>query len=178
MLVPRRSLIAALFALPAALALPGRLLADTLPEIMPTAKKVGEARFKVFLFKIYDAELFAPDGRFDRKGPYALRLNYLLDAKKDRIISSTVKEMKRQKAASSKVIEGWVPLMEDAFISMDKGSYADFIHTGDGRLLLTADGKLISEITDGRFITALMDVWLGPKVRDKEFQDKLMGRVK
>ena len=117
MLVPRRSLIAALFALPAALAVPGRLLADTLREIMPTAKKVGEARFKVFLFKIYDAELFAPDGRFDRKSPYALRLNYLLDAKKDRIISSTVKEMKRQKAASSKVIEGWVPLMEDAFIS-------------------------------------------------------------
>ncbi|MEE3091497.1 MAG: chalcone isomerase family protein, partial [Pseudomonadota bacterium] len=147
-------------------------------EIMPTAKKVGEARFKVFLFKIYDAELFAPDGRFDRKGPYALRLNYLLDAKKDRIISSTVKEMKRQKAASSKVIEGWVPLMEDAFISMDKGSYADFIHTGDGRVLLTANGKLISEITDSRFITALMNVWLGPKVRDKEFQDKLMGRVK
>ena len=65
MLEPRRSLIAALFALPAALALPGRLLADTLPEIMPTAKKVGEARFKVFLFKIYDAELFAPDGRFN-----------------------------------------------------------------------------------------------------------------
>ena len=139
MLVPRRSLIAALFALPAALALPGRLLADTLPEIMPTAKKVGEARFKVFLFKIYDAELFAPDGRFDRKGPYALRLNYLLDAKKDRIISSTVKEMKRQKAASSRVIEGWVPLMEDAFISMDKGSYADFIHTR--RRQAAADGQ-------------------------------------
>ena len=178
MLVPRRSLIAALFALPAALALPDRLLADTLLEIMPTAKKVGEARFKVFLFKIYDAELFAQDGRFDRKGPYALRLNYLLDAKKDRIISSTVKEMKRQKAASKAVIESWISLMERHFISMDEGSQADFIHTGDGRLLLTANGKPVSEITDRRFITALMNVWLGPKVRDREFQDKLMGRVK
>ena len=86
--------------------------------------------------------------------------------------------MKRQKATSSRVIEGWVPLMEDAFISMDKGSYADFIHTADGRLLLTANGKPVSEITDRRFITALMNVWLGPKVRDREFQDKLMGRVK
>ena len=45
MLVPRRSLIAALFALPAALALPGRLLADTLLEIMPTAKKVGAVSY-------------------------------------------------------------------------------------------------------------------------------------
>jgi len=86
--------------------------------------------------------------------------------------------MKRQKTASDEVIGAWVPLMEDAFISMDKDSRADFIHTGDGRLLLTANGDLISEIDDADFIAALMDVWLGPKVRDKDFQDKLMGRKK
>ena len=178
MLVPRRSLIAALFALPAALALPGRLLADTLPGIMPTAKKVGEARFKVFLFKIYDAELFAPDGRFDRNGPYGLRLTYLVDAKKDRIISSTVKEMKRQKAASKVKIDSWIPLMERHFIAMAKGGRAGFLDTGDGRLLVTANGRVVSEIDDRKFITALMDVWLGPKVRDRDFQDKLMGRAR
>lgn len=175
MLIRRRDLV---FGLVGLFALQGAARGDALSQIMPTAKRVGIARFKVIFFKIYDAELFAPNGSFSRNGPYALRLTYLSNARKDRIISSTVKEMKRQKAASSKVIEGWVPLMEDAFISMDKGSYADFIHTGDGRVLLTANGKLISEITDSRFITALMNVWLGPKVRDKEFQDKLMGRVK
>ena len=178
MLIRHRSLIVFLFAFMALFSVPGMVTADTLSQIIPTAQKIGEARFKILLFKIYDAELFAPEGRLDRNGPYALRLTYLVNARKDRIISSTVKEMKRQKTASDEVIEAWVPLMEDAFISMDKDSRADFIHTGDGRLLLTANGDLISEIDDADFIAALMDVWLGPKVRDKDFQDKLMGRKK
>ena len=81
----------------------------------------------MIFFKIYDAELFAPDGRFDRAGPYALRLTYLINAKKDRIVSQTVKEMKRQTSASNTQVESWIPLMERHFISMDKGTNADFI---------------------------------------------------
>ena len=174
MLIRRRDLV---FGLVGLFALQGAARGDALSQIMPTAKRVGIARFKVIFFKIYDAELFAPNGSFRRNGPYALRLTYLINARKDRIISSTVKEMKRQKAASKAVIESWIPLMERHFISMDEGSQADFIHTGDGRLLITANGRVISEITDGAFITALMDVWLGPKVRDKAFQDSLMRRA-
>ena len=58
---------------------------------------------------------------------------------------------------------------------MPKGSSADFIHTADGRLILAANGDAIAEITNRRFIKALMDIWLGPKARDPEFQRKLMG---
>ena len=146
-----------------------------LEELVPAARRVGIARFKVVFFKIYDAELFAPDGRFERAGPYALRLTYLVKGKKDRIIAQTVKEMKRQKAASTAQIERWTPLMERYFIDMDKGTSADFIHTADGRLVLTAEGRVLGEIADRDFITALMDIWLGPKVRDKSFQRELMG---
>ena len=174
MLIRRRDLITGLFAM---LTLPGVARGDALADIMPTAKRVGAARFQVLFFKIYDAELFAPNGDFSRTGPYALRLTYLIDAKKDRIISSTVKEMRRQKAASKSVIDSWIPLMERHFIAMDKGGQAGFIHTGDGRLV-TANGRVISEVVNAAFITALMDVWLGPKVRDKGFQDSLMGRAK
>jgi hypothetical protein len=171
----RRHFLAVIAAL---LMLPRSALAGAMEELVPLAKRVGKARFNVFFFKIYDAELFAPDGRFDRSGPYALRLTYLIDAKKDRIISQTVQEMERQTSASAEQIESWIPLMERHFISMDKGSRADFIHTADGRLVLAANGGVIAEITDQDFITALMDVWLGPKVRDKTFQRELMGLVK
>ena len=36
---------------------------------------VGEARFRLFLFDIYHAALFAPDGRYDGAAPYALKLS-------------------------------------------------------------------------------------------------------
>jgi hypothetical protein len=158
-------------------AAPTRARAEVMRELVPDAGLVGQARFQVLLFKIYDAELFAPQGVYDRGAPYALRLTYLINGKKDRIIKQTIKEMKRQRAASDSMIESWLPLMETAFIDMPKGSSADFIHTGDGRLVLATGGKVIAKIDDHRFIRALMDIWLGPKVRDADFQLALLGKA-
>ena len=62
------------------------------------------------------------------------------------------------------------------FIDMDKGTSADFIHTADGRLVLATEDRVLGEITERDFINALMDIWLGPKVRDKVFQRALMGQ--
>ena len=173
----RRHFLTAMLAL---LLLPRMGIASTakgiMEELVPAARRVGMARFKVVFFKIYDAELFAPEGRFDRSGPYALRLNYLVKAKKSRIISQTVKEMKRQKSARAAQLERWEPLMDRYFIDMDKGTSADFIHTADGRLVLATERRVLGEITERDFINALMDIWLGPKVRDKVFQRALMGQ--
>ncbi len=152
--------------------------AEVLDRLVPDAELVGEARFKVMFFKIYDAQLYAPNGRYSAGNPYSLRLHYLINAKKGRIVSSTVKEMRRMKAASNAQIESWVPVMDSAFIDMPKGSHADFIHTSDGRLTLVADGEIISVIEDTVLAKAIMDIWLGPKVRDQRFQDNLMGRSK
>ena len=118
--------------------------AEVLDRLVPDAELVGEARFKVMFFKIYDAQLYAPNGRYSAGNPYSLRLHYLINAKKGRIVSSTVKEMRRMKAASNAQIESWVPVMDSAFIDMPKGSHADFIHTSDGRLTLVADGEIIT----------------------------------
>ena len=173
-MLPRRHVLMVLLAL---IALPTMARAEVMRDFVPDAALVGKARFQVLFFKIYDAALYAPKGVYDRRAPYALRLTYLINGKKDRIIKQTVKEMKRQRAASDSVIEGWVPLMEQAFIDMPKGAAADFIHVGDGSLFITAEGGVIAEITDRRFIRALMNIWLGAKVRDAEFQLALLGKA-
>ena len=172
-LLPRRRLLVSMLAF---VVLPGMARGEVMRDLVPDAGLVGTARFQVLFFKIYDGALFAPQGVYDRGAPYALRLTYLINGKKDRIIKQTVKEMKRQRAASDSMIESWLPLMEAAFIDMPKGSSADFIHAAEDRLVLATDGRVIAEITDRRFIRALMDIWLGPKVRDAEFQLALLGK--
>ena len=173
-LFPRRQLLMGMLAFAA---LPTMARGEVMRDYVPDAALVGKARFQVLFFKIYDAALYAPNGVYDRRAPYALRLTYLINGRKDRIIKQTVKEMKRQRAAGDSMIESWVPLMEQAFIDMPKGASADFIHVGDGSLVITAEGGVIAEITDRRFIRALMDIWLGPKVRDAEFQLALLGKA-
>lgn len=172
--LPRRLFLMTMLAF---VATPTMARGEMMREFVPDAGIVGKARFQVLFFKIYDAALYAPKGVYDRKAPYALRLTYLINVKKDRIIKQTVKEMKRQRAASDSMIESWVPLMEESFIDMPKGSSADFIHTGDGRLVLATGGRTVAEIEDRRFIRALMNIWLGPKVQDAEFQLALMGKA-
>jgi hypothetical protein len=174
MLSRRRAFLAML----AFIAVPTMARGEVMRDFVPDAGLVGQARFQVLFFKIYDAELFAPKGEYDRRAPYALRLTYLINGKKDRIINQTVKEMKRQRAASDSMIESWLPLMERSFIDMPKGSSADFIHTGDGRLVLATGSRVIAEIDDRRFVRALMNIWLGPKVRDADFQLALLGKAK
>ncbi|HCD79966.1 MAG TPA: hypothetical protein DEQ81_08050, partial [Alphaproteobacteria bacterium] len=56
--------------------------AEVLDRLVPDAELVGEARFKVMFFKIYDAQLYAPNGRYSAGNPYSLRLHYLINAKK------------------------------------------------------------------------------------------------
>ena len=154
----------------------GEIFSEEFIALVPDAKLVGAARFKVLFFKIYDAELFAPDAIYTLDQPYALRLTYLINAKKDRIVSQTVKEMKRQKAADSATIQSWIPAMEKAFISMDSGSFADFIHTPDGRLTLLGNGEPISVIADPELSRAIMNIWLGPNIRSQDFQNKLLSK--
>ena len=166
-----------LLAMLAFIAVPTMARAEVMRDLVPDAGLVGQARFQVLFFKIYDAELFAPQGVYDRGAPYALRLTYLINGKKDRIIKQTVKEMKRQRAASDSMIESWLPLMETAFIDMPKGASADFIHVGDNRLVLATGGRVIAEIDDRDFIRALMDIWFGPKVQDADFQLALLGKA-
>lgn len=146
--------------------------------LVPDAELVGEAQFKFLFLKIYNAELFAPDGIYAPDKPYALRLTYMINAKKDPIIKQTIKEMNRQKAADSNTIKSWIPAMEEAFISMDKGSFADFIHTPDGRLTLLGNGDPISVIEDPALSRAIMNIWLGPEIQDRNFQNALLGKSK
>ncbi|MEC8121454.1 MAG: hypothetical protein VX113_05920, partial [Pseudomonadota bacterium] len=55
----------------ALLAVPVAAQDDALRTHVPDAELVGEARLRMFFFKIYDAQLFAPNGRFSRDDAYA-----------------------------------------------------------------------------------------------------------
>ncbi|MGB1356549.1 MAG: hypothetical protein ACPG7P_04640, partial [Candidatus Puniceispirillaceae bacterium] len=100
--LPRRLFLMTMLAF---VATPTMARGEMMREFVPDAGIVGKARFQVLFFKIYDAALYAPKGVYDRKAPYALRLTYLINVKKDRIIKQTVREMKRQRAASDSMIE-------------------------------------------------------------------------
>lgn len=149
--------------------------ASRLMELVPDAEKVGEATFSVMFFDIYTAALWAPKGSYSRSGPFALQINYLIDADADRIISQTVKELRRQKAGSKPQLEAWKTLMESHFVDLKENDVANIVFTEEGTLKMWNNDDAAVEIADRRFARVFMNIWLGKRARDKEFQAELMG---
>ena len=52
---------------------------------------VGEARLKVFIWKVYDSALFTPSGRWQGGAPYQLSLHYLRDIPSATLVEETEK---------------------------------------------------------------------------------------
>ena len=57
--------------------------ASSVPELVtsaiPGAAKVGEARYSYLFWDVYDARLFAPQGKWQPQESFALALTYLRD---------------------------------------------------------------------------------------------------
>ena len=89
-------------------------------RFVPDAALVGEARFKVLLFPVYDASLYAPKGDYRKSGPLALELNYLFDVEKERIVNQTVKTFERRKLGSDADVAKWRKIMGEHFSDVQR----------------------------------------------------------
>ena len=67
--------------------------ADRPAWLAQSPQLVGEARFRLFIFDIYDVALVSPDGGYDGTPPYALKLSYLRDVERQAIVESSLDEM-------------------------------------------------------------------------------------
>ena len=150
--------------------------AAAVKDYIPNAQLVGEAQFKVVFFKIYDAALFATDGEYSRSKPFALRIKYLVDADKERIVKQSIAEMERQKAAKADRLAEWRVLMEETFTDIKENDLAYMVQNDDRTLTLWTNDEEPVTITDKGFARAFLNIWVGRKARDKDFQRQLFGQ--
>ena len=149
--------------------------AESLGKHVPDAEIVGQAKFKVFLFKIYDAILYAPNGHYDPDGVFAIRLNYLVDVSKAQIIKSSLFEMERQTQADTAQLQVWKKFLDASFRDLKDGESATAIHNQDGSITFFFNGVEGETINDANFADAFMNIWLSDNARDPDFSRVLRG---
>jgi len=74
---------------------------------MTEPKLVGKARLKVMFWRVFDAELYAPEGSFRADRPYALSLSYLREIESADIVSKSMAEIKRQGRHDRNQLANW-----------------------------------------------------------------------
>jgi hypothetical protein len=155
--------------------------AQTTPitELIPNAKVVGSASYRVFFMKIFTATTYAPNGVFSWQQPFSLQLEYNRKITGAKIVAETIDEINNQ---SNKVrpetLKEWRSELTQIIPDVEKGDKITAICNKNQETLFFAnDFHLLGKIVDKEFSQHFFAIWLGNESKDKQLRQALLGAV-
>ncbi len=146
-----------------------------LQSYIENPKMVGQGRLHLFFSDLYEARLYAENGVYDKKAPFALQLKYLRAISKEKIIDRILDEMSAQGIDDDEVLERWRNDMLEIFPDIKKGSTLSGLYTPQQSVVFFKDGKLIGESADQDFARAYFNIWLREDASDPELRRALLS---
>jgi hypothetical protein len=159
---------------------PGKGLLSSLGvphSVLPQPKMVGQGRLHVFMLPIFDATLYAPDGRYSFERPFALRLQYLRPVSGHDITVHTLREMRRQGFKDEQQLKLWSKAMDAIFPDMRAGQSLIGVRDKSAHTLFYMGGRDIGSIASPEFTPLFFNIWLGPKTSQPRLRLKLLGQI-
>ncbi|WP_414828307.1 chalcone isomerase family protein [Alteromonas sp. H39] len=143
-------------------------------ERIPDASVVGEARFTYYFWDVYDAVLYAPQGKWPAER-FALRLTYLRDFEGKEIAERSIKEMKSQGLDDDEKISSWLKAMNEIFPDINEDEHLLGVVGDSGEALFYQQDTLLGEVDDPEFTRWFFNIWVGEKTSEPDFRDKLIN---
>jgi len=166
--------LALILALGTALCAPAFAMTSVASKYVNNAELVGESRLHVFLFKVFDARLYATNGEFDATAPFALSLSYLRDIDGSSIVDKTIEEMQRQRDWDAASINGWRQALAEIIPNVNSSTTITGVRTEDAHTHIYRGEELIGRIEDPSFTAAFFDIWLGPSTSEPQLRRELL----
>ena len=148
---------------------------DTLKPYVSNAQIVGQGSLKFSFWKIYDATLYAPNGRWQSTAPYALQLTYFIGTTPKKIADKTVAEMRSQGAVDESQLADWYAQMIKIFPHVKKNMSLTGIYTADGTTVFLKNNTPIGTVTDPHFGRLFFNIWLADTTSEPTLRKNLLG---
>lgn len=155
---------------------PPALASDYIQNMIPGAVPVGNGRLTVFFMDVYDAKLYADQGRWSPGQPLALEFRYLRNLKGTKIADSSAEEIRKQGFADELRLAAWHEQMRKIFPDVKEGVILTGILTQDAQTIFYKDGSEIGHIKDPEFGKAFFNIWLSQKTSVPGLRQKLLGQ--
>lgn len=131
----------------------------------------GEAEFRVFGLKLYDARLYTKDGAaFDWSRDFALEITYARRFSQDALVKSTMDEIKRIGRQSPDAM-AW----NGCFRSVNKGHRYLAITKGEDQVDFILNGAKMCSLNHRSVARSFMEIFLGDNTRSAKFTQALRG---
>jgi len=159
-----------------ALALGTLLIAPLNGEAANNWVVVGQARFNVMWFTVYDATLEAPspEFRFPATTPFKLSLQYRRAVRPDQIINATLNQWRQQQLAW---VPEWESVLQAAIPPVAAGDTLQLHVDTDGTAALLHNDREAARFDNRDFVTAFGGIWLSERSTDPGFRRQLMGET-
>lgn len=160
----------------AALVISGPSLANinVARSTMPDAELAGEARMRVFVWNVYDAALFAPEGEYRADEPFALSLSYLRAFTADQIIDRTMVEIEQQPGVDPARLPVWRAALAQVIPDVERGVTITGLRDGQGYASFYRGEELLGVVEDAEFSRRFFDIWLGENTSNPSFRQALL----
>jgi hypothetical protein len=139
---------------------------------------IGEGTLKVFFMEIYDLRLIADSPTFSWQNKFKLDFIYTRDLKKDSVIKSSIKELRRQSSVSESDIESWQGYLEQSIKSVQQGTHATVLWNPEGHVTFHYENGDPTTIEDEGFARAFLNIWLGEETSQPKLRSEILGNLK
>ena len=165
----KRLILLALFVATTAQALP-----DVLRSEAAGLRQWGSGEMTWFGFSLYRATLWVA-GESPESSTTALQLDYLRDIPRERLVQTSLDEMRRL-GASEPQLEGWEGELRRVFPDVKEGESIVGVHYPGRGASFYHQGQTTGEISDAEFARRFFAIWLDPASRSPSLRTALLKR--
>jgi hypothetical protein len=151
------------------------IASDVAQKYVPNAEQVGIGRLSVAFWDVYDATLYAPNGKWDAHKPYALSIDYFREIEGADIAKRSVEEMQKQGFSDAAKLAKWQIQMLEIFPDVKNGSKLTAVLKPEKSTAFYSHGAYIGSINDTEFGPHFFNIWLSEKTSEPDLRKKLLG---
>jgi hypothetical protein len=136
---------------------------------------VGQGTFRWLGLRVYDAALWAPNGRFDFSRRFALVVRYARALDGESIAKRSIDEIERLGVGSPAQRASWSKQLRAATPDVEAGDQITGVYRPGQGARFYFNGRLLGEIDDPAFSRAFFAIWLDPRTSAPELRAALIG---
>lgn len=149
--------------------------ASATPQEVTGTSLVGQARFSLLGFSLFDAALYTESGRFAWNDDFALSLTYKRNAREDVLLNRTIRGMTERGAGDAKALAPLRERLGACYSDVARGDRFTAVSTGPDTARFYLNGKESCTLTWPNLRRDFFGIWLDAKGGQAKLSAQLRG---
>lgn len=142
---------------------------------IPNASVVGRGVLSYVFWDVYEATLYAPEGRWDPATPFAVSIEYYHSINGVDIADVSVQEMRRQGFTDEVKLAAWHSQMKDIFPNVSNGTVLSAVYTPGKQTTFYNSNEMIGSVKGDDFGQRFFGIWLDENTSKPNLRRALLG---